>query len=178
MNIVLLRSAALLGGLAFSVAGAWAATSGHDAHSESAEHGGAAHATTASVTGPQSTTVSAADCWIRMLPSPAPSGGFLLIRNSGSQDAAVTGASSPDYGMVMVHQTTEDKGMSKMAMVHEVVIPAGEELAFKPGSYHVMLEQPARAITVGEHVQLDLALANGERVSASCEIKPPTALKY
>lgn len=88
------------------------------------------------------------------------------------------GASSPDYGMVMVHQTTEDQGMSKMSMVHEVVIPAGQELAFKPGSYHVMLEQPVRPIAVGEHVQLDLALADGERVSASCEVKPATALKY
>lgn len=128
--------------------------------------------------GPQSATVSASACWIRMLPAPAPSGGFLLVRNAGSQDAVVKGASSPDYGMVMVHQTTEDQGMSKMSMVHEVVIPAGQELAFKPGSYHVMLEQPVRPIAVGEHVQLDLALADGERVSASCEVKPATALKY
>lgn len=89
----------------------------------------------------------------------------------------MTGASSPDYGMVMLHQTTEEDGMAKMSMVHEFVIPAGEELAFKPGSYHVMLEQPARSLTVGEEVQLDLGLANGERVSATCEIKPPTALK-
>lgn len=113
-----------------------------------------------------------------MLPAPAPSGGFLLVRNAGAQDAVLKGVSSPDYGMAMVHQTTQDQGMSKMSMIHEITIPAGKELAFKPGSFHVMLEQPTHTLTVGDHVQLDLALANGERVGAACEVKPATALKY
>lgn len=172
MNTLLLRSIMLAGGLVLSASGAWAAAAGDAGHGSASTH-----AAMAPATGPQSTTVSASACWIRMLPAPAPSGGFLLLRNAGPQDAVLKGASSPDYGMVMMHQTTEDKGMSKMAMVHEVVIPAGKELAFKPGSYHVMLEQPVRPIAVGEHVQLDLTLANGEHVSTSCEIKPPTALK-
>lgn len=177
MNKLLLRRVALAGGLTLFVAGAWAATSGNAAHGDMAGHGSAAGHTAMAPTGPLSATVSASACWIRMLPAPTPSGGFLLINNAGTQDVAITGASSPDYGMVMLHQTTEEHDMSKMAMVDEVVIPAGQELAFRPGSYHVMLEQPTRTIAVGEHVQLDLTLANGEHVSTNCEIKPATALK-
>ncbi|MBV6272340.1 copper chaperone PCu(A)C [Alcaligenaceae bacterium CGII-47] len=175
MNTLLLRGAVFAGSLMFFVAGAGAAS-----HGDTPGHGsGAGHAAMAApAAGPLSKTVSASQCWIRLLPAPAPSGGFLVVQNAGTQDTVVTSASSPDFGMVMLHQTTQDQGMSKMAMVHEIVIHAGTTLPLKPGSYHVMLEQPTHPIAVGEHVQLDLALADGERVSTSCEIKPPTALKY
>lgn len=123
-----------------------------------------------------SATVTASDCWIRLLPSPAPSGGFLVAHNAGSADVVLTGASSPDYGMVMLHETTESGGMSKMAMVHRVAIAAGKDLVFKPGSYHLMLEKPREGLKIGDAVRLDFALANGEGFTATCEIKSPKAL--
>jgi copper(I)-binding protein len=181
MSKLVLRSLVVAGGLACALAGANALSHGHDhgqAHAAMAGHGPAAHAGVSAAGLPVSETVSATQCWIRMLPAPAPSGGFFILRNAGDQDAVVEGASSPDYGMVMVHQTTQDQGMSKMAMVHEVRIPAGQDLSFKPGSYHVMLEQPVRPLAVGDHIHLDLALAGGQRVGVTCEIKPATALSY
>ncbi|GAA0225809.1 copper chaperone PCu(A)C [Castellaniella daejeonensis] len=123
-----------------------------------------------------SATVKASDCWIRLIPSPAPSGGFFVAHNAGQEDAVLTGAHSPDYGMVMLHETTESGGMSKMSMVHQVAIPAGKDLAFKPGSYHLMLEQPRAGLKVGDTVQVDFTLANGEVFSAACEVKSPKAM--
>src|SRR3546814_17812154 len=90
---------------------------------------------------PQSATVTASQCWIRMLPAPAPSGGFLVVHNSGDQDVVVTGASSPDYGMVMVHQTTEENGMSTMSMVDKVVLPAGGDTELETGGQTVSQER-------------------------------------
>ncbi|WP_320347940.1 copper chaperone PCu(A)C [Castellaniella sp.] len=130
----------------------------------------------AAASGKVSATVTASDCWIRMIPPPAPSGGFFVAHNAGSEDAVLTGAHSPDYGMVMLHETTESDGMSKMAMVHQVTIPAGKDLAFKPGSYHVMLEQPREGLKIGDSVQLNLTLANGDTFSTTCEIKSPKAM--
>lgn len=140
---------------------AWAANHGH----------GAAVAADA----PLSATVTASDCWIRNMPAPAPSGGFLVFHNTGAQ-VNLLGAQSPDYGDVMVHQTTEESGMSKMSMVHQVTLPAAGQLAFKPGSYHIMLEQARDGLKVGDHVQIDFALDNGERVTAQCEVKSPKAM--
>ncbi|MHA3903876.1 copper chaperone PCu(A)C [Castellaniella sp. WN] len=123
-----------------------------------------------------SATVTASDCWIRLIPSPAPSGGFFVAHNAGSEDALLTGAHSPDYGMIMLHETTESGGMSKMSMVHQVAIPAGKDLAFKPGGYHLMLEQPRDGLKVGDAVRVDFTLANGEGFSATCEVKSPKAM--
>ncbi|MGB6243210.1 MAG: copper chaperone PCu(A)C [Castellaniella sp.] len=124
---------------------------------------------------PLSTTVKASACWIRQLPAPAPSGGFLVFQNTGDQ-VKLTGAHSPDYGHVMLHQTTEENGMSKMSMVHQVALPAAGQLEFKPGSYHMMLEQARDGLKVGDHVQVDFALDNGQRVTAQCELKPANTL--
>lgn len=123
-----------------------------------------------------SAAVTASDCWIRLIPSPAPSGGFFVAHNAGSEDAVLTGAHSPDYGMIMLHETTESGGMSKMSMVHKVAIPAGKDLAFKPGGYHLMLEQPRAGLKVGDSVRVDFTLANGEGFSATCEVKSPKAM--
>jgi len=136
-------------------------------------HGAAAQGASS---GPVSADVTASGCWIRQLPAPAPSGGFLVFHNAGGQAAALTGASSPDYGEVMMHQTTEENGMSRMSMVDQVAVPAGGDLAFKPGSYHLMLEQPRDGLKIGDQVRVDFALGNGQRVQASCEIKSPKAM--
>jgi copper(I)-binding protein len=136
----------------------------------------AAHHASAAPPAKASATVTASGCWIRLIPSPAPSGGFFVAHNAGSEDAVLTGAHSPDYGMVMLHETTESDGMSKMAMVHQVAIPAGKDLAFKPGSYHLMLEQPRAGLKIGDTVRLELTLANGEGVSTTCEVKSPKAM--
>jgi len=125
---------------------------------------------------PVSTAVTASDCWIRQLPAPAPSGGFLVFHNAGAQAVHLVAARSPDYAQVMIHQTTEENGVSKMSMVHQVALPAGGQLAFKPGSYHLMLEQARDGLKVGDHVQIDFALDNDQRVAAQCEVKPANAL--
>ena len=137
---------------------------------------GQGHGAPAAAPAKASATVTASDCWIRLIPSPAPSGGFFVAHNAGSADAVLTGAHSPDYGMVMLHETTESGGMSKMSMVHQVAIPAGKDLAFKPGSYHLMLEKPRDGLKIGDSVRLDFTLANGEGFSTTCEVKSPKAM--
>lgn len=123
-----------------------------------------------------SADVTASQCWIRQLPAPAPSGGFLVFHNAGQQARQLTAVHSPDYGQVMMHQTTEENGMSKMSMVHQVTVPAGGNLAFKPGSYHLMLEQPREGLKVGDHVQINFTLDNQQSVAVSCEVKAPNAM--
>lgn len=139
-----------------------------------AEHG--KHATAAPDALPISDTVTASDCWVRQLPAPAPSGGFLVLHNTGSQDAELTGVHAADYGQSMMHQTTEENGMSKMSMVHEVIVPANGDLVFKPGGYHLMLEQARDGLKTGDHVQVAFTLADGHQVTVQCELRSPKAM--
>jgi len=115
-------------------------------------------------------------CWIRSIPAPAPSAGYFVVKNTGDKDVKLQRAASPAYGMVMLHQTTHSDGMSRMSETHDIIIPAGGELEFKPGDYHVMLEKAVSpAPKVGDKVAMDFLFDNGEKATAQCEVKPATA---
>lgn len=159
MNNAFTSVCALFVGLALS----GAAVAQHHASSAAAQQ----------AAGPRSSTVTASDCWIRQMPPPTASGGFFVLHNGGTQDAVLTAAHSPDYGMVMLHQTTQEDGISKMSMVEQVAVTAGGQLDFKPGSYHVMLEEPRAGLHIGDHADLDLILKDGTTVRAVCELKSP-----
>lgn len=125
---------------------------------------------------PMSASVRITNCWIRLLPAPAPSAGYFVIKNEGSSSVKLTGATTPAFGMTMLHQTTHEGGMSRMSMTHEVEIPAGDELQFKPGGYHAMFEQPTETVQVGANLPLTFVLDNGEKAEAQCEVKPANTL--
>ena len=145
-------------------------------------HHGAGHgsklentADTASMTVAKS--VVASGCWIRLLPAPAPSAGYFVLKNDTDSVVSLVAAAAPkDYGMLMIHQTRHEGGMSRMAMIDEIPVPAKGQVEFQPGGYHIMLEQPKRDVAVGETVQVDLVLKSGEKVVTSCEVKPAGAM--
>jgi copper(I)-binding protein len=122
-----------------------------------------------------SETLAVSDCWIRSLPQPAPAGGYFVVHNRGAQDVRLQGASSPSYGMIMLHQTTQHGNMSKMSEVHDIVIPARGKLEFKPGGYHAMLEQLGASPAIGSEVPMEYYFDNGEKAVADCMIKAPSA---
>lgn len=120
--------------------------------------------------------VTASGCWIRQLPANLPSGGFLTLHNSGDKAVVLQGASSADYGHVMMHQTTESDGVSRMSEVHEITLQPGQTFEFRPGGHHLMLEEPRAGLKVGDTIQVVFETREGQRFNASCEIKPATAM--
>lgn len=66
--------------------------------------------------------------------------GYLTVKNSGKDADTLKGASFAGAESVMIHQSVVKDGMASMQMVHAgVVIPAGGEVKFAPGGYHLML---------------------------------------
>jgi copper(I)-binding protein len=120
-----------------------------------------------------SSTITVDGGWVRWLPSELPAAGYMTITNTGDKPVALVGMTSPDYGMAMLHQTTNDGSTSKMIMIDKLTIPAHGKVQFSPGNYHVMLEQPKRTLAPGDHIQLQLKFSDGETVVAPLPIKPP-----
>lgn len=118
-------------------------------------------------------TVSGA--WIRHLPAGVPAGGYFSVQNLGKQPIALVGATSPDYGMVMIHKTVEEGGVSKMVAVNKIVLPAGGKVTFRPGGYHLMLMHAKHDIAVGSKVPVTLEFSGGQRVTVVFEVRGPTA---
>jgi len=143
-----------------------------------AAHGhGTMHGAAPAGDAPAPEGVTVQDCWIRLLPGTVPSAGYFVVKNAGAQPVSLTGVHAEAFGMAMLHQTRkDDSGMTGMAMVDAVQVPAGGELSFSPGGYHVMLEKPVRPLQVGATVPLTLSFDGGRALTAQCGVRPPGAM--
>ena len=119
--------------------------------------------------------VQASGAWIRWLPAGLPAGGYVTLRNTGARPVELIGAHSPDYGNAMLHQSMSKGGMSEMLHVEQVLIPAHGSVAFKPGSYHIMLMQPKKDVKPGDKVPITLKFAGGMTLRVDFEVRKADA---
>ena len=130
---------------------------------------------TALAAAPASPDVQVEHAWIRWLPAKLPAAGYAVIRNVGEGTLRLTGASSPDYGMVMLHHSRLAHGDSTMEMVDHLDIPAHGSVELAPGGYHLMLSQPAHAIKPGDHVKVTFEFADGAQLQTDFSVRPANA---
>src|SRR5579863_3556730 len=78
---------------------------------------------------PPAPTIVVSDAWIRWLPSNLPAGGYMTLKNTGAQPQVLTGATSPDFADVSLHQSIEQDGVSQMQPVSQLNIPPGGVLS-------------------------------------------------
>ena len=113
--------------------------------------------------------VTISDGWFRALPAGLPAGGYFTIRNGGPKDLEITGARSPACGMLMLHRSDNEGGMSVMAMVMSVPVPASKSVSFSTGGYHLMCMDGK--LKVGTQAPVTLKLSDGSSVTASFAVK-------
>ena len=119
--------------------------------------------------------IQVTDAWIRWLPANLPAGGYAKVTNDTDKEIKLVGASSPKYGMVMLHQTVNKNGMSNMVHVDAIAIAPHKSMAFTPGDYHIMLMQPKPGIEPGQKVPVTLKFSDGQTITAEFEVRKPTA---
>lgn len=124
----------------------------------------------------QAEHVQAGHAWIRLLPAKLPAGGYLSLQNTGTADAMLVAAHSSAYGMIMLHQSTANRaGISDMAALGRLAIPAHGKVALAPGGYHLMLEKPAREFKPGDTVSITLDFADGSQLPVQFLVRPANA---
>jgi hypothetical protein len=96
--------------------------------------------------------------WVRATAPSAPtSAGYLTIRNTGSSADRLVSASTDIAGRTEIHTMTMDGGVMRMRQLEDgVEIPAGGEVALKPGGDHIMLMGLKSRIGDGETVGISL----------------------
>jgi copper(I)-binding protein len=117
-----------------------------------------------------SADVSVTDAWFRALPSGLPAAGYFTLRNSGGA-IKLTGANSSACGMLMLHKSENTNGMSSMGDVKSVDVPAGGQVAFAPGGYHLMCMAPAAAMKPGAHLSVTLQFLDGSTKTADFAVR-------
>ncbi|WP_161495288.1 copper chaperone PCu(A)C [Advenella sp. S44] len=177
MNKIILMSALLSASVLTSQALAHHDGTDHDGHH--ANHDMHAKSDRAPSTEKGTENLRIEDCWIRLLPNVAPSGGFFVLHNQDkSEPVVLKGIETESFGMSMLHETSEKNGMSAMAMVPDVTVEPGQSLSFKPGSYHAMLEKPVADLKVGQQITVHFELGTGKKMPVQCTLKSPGARKF
>jgi len=112
--------------------------------------------------------------WIRALPGTIPSGGYFVLHNDGKAQVTLTGAESSACGMLMLHLSENQGGMSSMRHVDSIDVAPGGALEFKQGSYHLMCMQPKPAIKPGAKVPVTLTFQDGAKITVDFPVRDAT----
>ncbi|WP_083649313.1 copper chaperone PCu(A)C [Salaquimonas pukyongi] len=115
------------------------------------------------------------------MPGAPVSGGYLVIRNTGTEADRLIGGSAEFAGKTEIHQMKMENDIMKMREVEGgLEIPAGGEVILKPGGYHVMFMKLGEQLKEGEKrkVTLNFEKAGKIEVEFNVEVVKPGGLDH
>jgi copper(I)-binding protein len=96
-----------------------------------------------------------------------------VVHNDGLNDVRIISAFSDVAEAAELHKSSMVDGVMKMELQEDIVIPAGGEVIFKPGDFHVMLIGLHDDMVVGEKFEAGLVLESGEEIKLNVVVKEP-----
>lgn len=116
--------------------------------------------------------VTVKDAWVRAtVPQQKATGAFMQLQST--KDTKLVSASSPLTPNVEVHEMAMQDNVMKMRQVPAIELPAGKVVALKPGSYHVMLMNLQKPVSVGDTVSLTLSFEGKDGKRETVEVQAP-----
>ena len=120
--------------------------------------------------------LSVYDAWIRLAPPGASMmAGYATLKNEGDAPVSVLTVQSDAFRQASIHETANERGVSKMRELPRIDLAPGVTIALKPGGAHVMLSEPRHALHAGEKVQVIFLLADGTRLETNFDVVEPDA---
>ena len=117
--------------------------------------------------------VRVVDAWARAVPAVAPvAGGFFTVVNMGNATDRLLRVESPIAKRIEIHEMRNDGGVMRMRQITDgLIVPAHGQLEFKPGSYHLMLIGPTRALIEGDHFEAALVFQRAGKVKVTFAVR-------
>jgi periplasmic copper chaperone A len=109
--------------------------------------------------------------WVREAP-PASTvlAAYMVVRNNGDTQYAITRIESPDFRDARIHRTVVDDGVAKMLPVEQLPVPVHGSVSFEPGGLHLMLFDPLRTLHEGDSVTLVIHVSTGDSVTVQAPV--------
>ncbi|HVW80000.1 MAG TPA: cytochrome c oxidase assembly protein [Mycobacteriales bacterium] len=110
--------------------------------------------------------------------TPSLAAAYFTVTNTGASPDRLLRVSSGDFGSATLHRyaTTSDGAERMVAVPGGAVVPAHGQLSLTPGSYHLMLQRPAKSLRRGMVEQLTLDFARAGHVSLAVPVVADTGL--
>ncbi|WP_144631716.1 copper chaperone PCu(A)C [Bordetella genomosp. 13] len=114
------------------------------------------------------------DLWVRATAPGQPNGaGYFEIENEGKTADRLVSVRSDAAERVELHNVVTENGVARMRAVDGgVEVPAGGELKFAPGGYHVMFLKVKGAFAEGKDVPATLTFEKAGDVAVKFTVKP------
>jgi hypothetical protein len=116
-------------------------------------------------------TITVEDAWARAAGKGDITGAFFTIDNAGEADVLLS-ATSAAAEAVEIHQTVMEGDIMRMEMQESVAVPSGE-LAFQPGSLHIMLIGLTQDLNAGDEITLTLTFEQAGEIDVGVEVRQP-----
>lgn len=115
--------------------------------------------------------IEVSDAWAR---SPMEDVGavYFTVSNAGDAADALVAVAVEVAQRAEIHETVMEGGEAQMQPVGSVEIPAGGEMAFEPGGYHVMLFDLVEPLVEGDTISLTLTFEEAGEVQVDAEVRP------
>jgi copper(I)-binding protein len=113
-------------------------------------------------------TVTAA--WTRPTAAGMNGAGFMVVSNKGKAADVLVGGDSPAAGRVEIHQSMNHNGVMMMMKSERIALPAGGQVLFGPGGYHLMLVGLKQPLKVGDSAPITLNFASGAKVQTTLKV--------
>lgn len=99
----------------------------------------------------------------------APSAAYLDLRGD-DQPMVLTGVTSPDAERVELHETRREGGMTSMAAVESITVPADGEVVMAPGGLHLMIFGINERARAAGSIALAVRFADGTVVNTTATV--------
>ena len=117
--------------------------------------------------------------WARATPGLVKNGGaYFRARNNGRHGDRIVEVSSNMSAKTEMHTHINDKGVMRMRKVNGVDVPAGGEVIFKPGSYHIMFIGLHKPLKKGDRFPVTLMFEKAGKHTAEFTVMGVGDMKY
>ena len=111
------------------------------------------------------------DAWIRLPAVPGRPAAAYFTLHGGAAPATLRAVSTPAARRAELHQSMEGGGgMTQMAPLEQVNLPAGGTIAFAPAGRHVMLFDLSPALKAGGSTTLTFTFADGAPITVPAKL--------
>ena len=99
-----------------------------------------------------------------------PAAVYFNLKYEGDRGLAIRKASVEGAGSTMLHEYGDNQGRREMMEALPITLTKGTELAFEPGSRHVMVMEPGPELAAGNTANVTLTVSGGGTSTFTAEI--------
>ena len=102
--------------------------------------------------------------------------GYFTIANPTDKELVITGATSDQVSTIELHLSSVVDDVARMQKQEELIIPAGQSLELKHGSYHLMMMGLVEPLTAGNELDIVMDTSAGPLIVTLPVITPDAAM--